>query len=506
MRYAVVSDLHGNRQAVNSVFTDIEALGVDSILCLGDVVGYGPAPAEVLQKVYAKVDHILLGNHDAVIGGRMSPDCFNPQARQIIEWTRGHLGGEAKKFFAKLPAVIVGDGFRCAHAEFAMPLRYGYIIEPEDAQASWEVFGEPLAFVGHSHQPGVFVTGASGRAYALEAQDFAREEGKRYLVNVGSVGQPRDGDVRACYCLYDTDEESVYFRRVAFDVDSYREELERQKLPSKSSYFLAVAACHERKPLRETLDFRPLSNEEAAKQGEATVARLQQAESRARRWMMIGIVLAVLACAASAAAVLAYYQLRPEVILVAGAAHTPPNRLHSVRADLALPLEPDAFHPVRADSPLSGWDVTIDRAGRVRVVAAELPQAPDADGNVGEAYAGFRVESDEAVPFEIRSAGFAVQPDMRFAVQGRFRTRVWEGEGGYVEMALVLRDENGTEQVLVTKEPPGIDEVGEWGRLSSRTMPKREALDRPGTLFYVLRGQFVGTVAIADCQLVLKAD
>lgn len=502
MRYAIISDLHGNRQAVNSVFTDIEAVGVDGIICLGDVVGYGPAPADVLQKVHAKVDHIVLGNHDAVIGERLTADLFNPQARQIIEWTRDRLGDEAKRFFAKLPAVIEGEGFRCAHAEFAMPLRYGYILEPEDAQASWQTFDEPLAFVGHSHEPGIFLTGRSGKAYLLDAQDFQIEVGKRYLVNVGSVGQPRDGDVRACYCLYDTDEKSVYFRRIAFDVDSYREELERHELPAEPSYFLAVAESHERKPIRETLDFRPLSNEEAARQGEAGVARLRQAESRARRWMMLGIVLAVLACGALGAAALAYYQLRPDAILVEGAVAVPPKPLRASSTDQSLPLAPGTVQAVTPDAPLPGWDVTLDRSGRVKVASAEFAQRVDTNGGTGERYAGFVVASEEAVPFEIRSAGFLVEAGMRFAAQGRFRTRAWDG--GYVEMALVLRDDNGAEQVLLTKAPPGIEEVDGWGRLSSRTMPSLDVLDRPGTLQYVLRGQFVGTVEIADCRLVVK--
>ncbi|MFW5803129.1 MAG: metallophosphoesterase family protein, partial [Verrucomicrobiota bacterium] len=191
MIYAVISDLHANRQAVNSVLTDIDANGADAVICLGDVVGYGPAPAAVLQTVHARVDHILLGNHDAVVGGRLDPGCFNPGARKIIEWTAGQVDGKARTFLGSLPAVLTGDGFRCAHAEFEMPLRYSYILEEDDAAASWSVCEEQLLFVGHSHRPALFVTGQSGRTYQLDAQDFQAENGKRYIVNVGSVGQPR---------------------------------------------------------------------------------------------------------------------------------------------------------------------------------------------------------------------------------------------------------------------------------------------------------------------------
>ena len=151
MRYGIVSDVHANIQAWKAVLKDMKRQGVDIILCLGDVIGYGPNPAEVLDSCYSNVDYFLLGNHDAVIGNRLDSELFNDNAKFLIEWTRDQLNDAAADFFAEMPLRMEGDGFICAHGELALPGRFGYIYQAQDAIESFTSTDSPLMFVGHTH-------------------------------------------------------------------------------------------------------------------------------------------------------------------------------------------------------------------------------------------------------------------------------------------------------------------------------------------------------------------
>ncbi len=128
MRYAIISDVHANLQAWDAVFTDIRSNDIDQIICLGDIVGYGPSPAQVLEQAYAHVHHFVLGNHDAVLAERLGADCFNERARALIEWTRRRLDARASRFLGQLPYVLEGKSFRCAHASPAAPAQFGYVL------------------------------------------------------------------------------------------------------------------------------------------------------------------------------------------------------------------------------------------------------------------------------------------------------------------------------------------------------------------------------------------
>jgi len=260
MRYAVVSDIHANLQAWESVFTDIRSVAVDEIVCLGDVVGYGPAPVPVLEHVYAYVHHLTIGNHDAAVCGQLDSAWFSVDSRRTLDWTREQLDAKAEKFLAELPYVWRQGPVAGTHGEFSAPRAFNYVRTAREAQASWEAALEPLLFIGHSHVPGIFVRGGSGRAHWLPPRDFRLEEGKRYLVNVGSVGQPRDGDMRACYVIFDADLQAVYFRRVPFDVRAYVADLEHLKLPVHPSVRRNMEKYLSCEPIRERQSFRASSS------------------------------------------------------------------------------------------------------------------------------------------------------------------------------------------------------------------------------------------------------
>lgn len=239
MRYAIVSDIHGNLQAWEAVLKDIAADGVDATICLGDIVGYGPRPAEVLESVWEQATDIALGNHDAVIGGQLDPEIFTENARRMIDWTMETLDPALHDLLAELPYVLEGDGFTMAHAELTQPDRFAYIDNEQDAAENFSAGDQTILFVGHSHVPKIFVLHKdSGDVGELPLHDLVASEDQRYIINVGSVGDPRDGRTLASYCLYDSDKQSVSHRSVPFDIEEFRADLEARNVPVKPWFLM----------------------------------------------------------------------------------------------------------------------------------------------------------------------------------------------------------------------------------------------------------------------------
>ena len=293
MRYALVSDIHANLQAWKAVLLDIRSLGADQIICLGDIVGYGPNPSEVLQSIHSEVDHIILGNHDAVACEKMDADHFQSDAQKIILWTRSQLNDKAKKFLQSLPLTLAGESFRCAHGDFADPGAFNYIIEPSEALPSWDAVPDPLLFVGHTHEPTIHVLGQSGTPHLVKPINFQLEPNKRFIVNVGSVGQPRDKDARACYCIYDTQSSLVMWRRVPFDLDAYRNALHEAGVSERPSYFLQQDPRKDMPPIREIVNFAPAVTPDKSVRDAVPVQQLTTLKRSVRTWKIFaGIILA----------------------------------------------------------------------------------------------------------------------------------------------------------------------------------------------------------------------
>ncbi|MCC6416697.1 MAG: metallophosphoesterase family protein [Gemmataceae bacterium] len=228
---ALISDIHGNLEALQAVLDDIRKHDVGEIYCLGDVVGYGPNPRECIDLVMqCKV--VLLGNHDQ--GAMFDPDGFNPPAERAIFWTRGQLETSSEdrpirekrwEFLADRPRLVRENGFLFVHGSARNPLNEDVFPEDIYNQRKMDrIFAmvERYCFQGHTHVPGVFVTGAQEDLYQFHAPDeidyVHRLDGRKTLCNVGSVGQPRDGDWRACYVLLDG--ETIRYRRVEYDIDT----------------------------------------------------------------------------------------------------------------------------------------------------------------------------------------------------------------------------------------------------------------------------------------------
>ena len=238
MRYAIISDVHANAAALRAVLQDAADAGAERIVCLGDVLGYGPEPVEALELVYRRVHVCLTGNHDDAVAGCFPTDAFTPVAAAAVNRHRAALAQSAVDWLRRLPYTceFPGDAgpssgsFACSHGDFADPRAFDYVLEPADATPSFLARAEPLLFVGHTHAPAVFALGAGSAPVARPPTDFALVPGERYLVNVGSVGYPRSGDHRSTYCIYDDVARTVAFRSLPFDLEGYRAKMRGQGL------------------------------------------------------------------------------------------------------------------------------------------------------------------------------------------------------------------------------------------------------------------------------------
>ena len=230
MRYAVLSDVHGNLEALRAVLADA-ADRSDSAFCLGDIVGYGADPAACVDLVGERCEAVVVGNHEHAVTGRLDLEWFNPYARAAAEWTREQLDREAVAWLDGLPLIREVDEATLVHASPAGPDEWDYLVSAEDGFATFGAFGTRLCFVGHSHVPRVWSSGSWGRDWEPHPEAIAVEAGCRYIVNVGSVGQPRDRDPRAAYALWDSESRSITIRRVVYDVAAARTKIVAARLP-----------------------------------------------------------------------------------------------------------------------------------------------------------------------------------------------------------------------------------------------------------------------------------
>ena len=230
MRYAILSDIHGNLEALDAVLADA-AGHADGILCLGDIVGYGADPVACIERVAERAQVVVAGNHEHGVTGLLDLSWFNPGARAAVEWTRGRLDGDHRAWLATRPLVLEIDDATLVHASPARPSEWDYLVSPADGFEAFVAFATRLCFVGHSHRPGTWSLGSSGPAHEPSASEIPLERGRRYIVNVGSVGQPRDRDPRAAYAVWDVDNRQVNIRRVSYDVATARQKIVRARLP-----------------------------------------------------------------------------------------------------------------------------------------------------------------------------------------------------------------------------------------------------------------------------------
>jgi diadenosine tetraphosphatase ApaH/serine/threonine PP2A family protein phosphatase len=241
VRYAILSDIHANLEALTAVLTD--AAGVtDAVLCLGDIVGYGADPEACVDLVGERAQAVVAGNHEYGVIGRMDLGWFNTYARAAVEWTATRLDREHHAWLTSLPLKTEVDDATLVHASPDRPEEWDYLVSAEDGFAAFEAFGTRLCFVGHSHQPAHWSLGSSGPDHEPGGVDIPLEAGRRYIVNVGSVGQPRDRDPRAAYAVWDVPARRVVVRRVPYDVTAARRKILAAGLPRMLGDRLSIGA------------------------------------------------------------------------------------------------------------------------------------------------------------------------------------------------------------------------------------------------------------------------
>ncbi len=488
MRYAFVSDIHANLQAWNAVLTDIATQRIDRILCLGDTVGYGASPSEVLASLYRHVDGFCMGNHDAVVCGKLDARLFNDHARQRIEWTRRHLADKAARFLASQPLMISGPGFRCTHGDFTQPAAFHYIADAASAAPSWRAADEPLLFCGHTHVPALFVIGQSGTTHALEPQSFVLEPGKRYLVNPGSTGNPRSGDALATYCIYDSDAGSVCWQTIPFDLDACLAAIRAVGLDEADTGFLALDPRRHLAAVRETIDFAPARTAAEHARGVTAVSELAQLSRTAKRWQRAALA-ATLIGAFSAATALGIALLRPPA--TEGPLLLPAAELHAAVPAAArgnwLPPFPSACD----GHALPGWRVRLDRPGVTALkLQAQEDEMPSLTITIsGNTAARFRIES---VPVRVSRAG----PE-RFTLRSRLERA--EEFSGSVRFAVEQLGtiEAGSYPVLMreTKDPPPISPRIQFTTDGSKIVPDARYVR------LVIEGEYTGTATIGSPNL-----
>lgn len=231
MRYGIFADVHGNLEALDAVIGAYETHNIDRYLCVGDVVGYGANPRECLAKVKSLALGIVAGNHDWAVVDLFGRAYFNAYAKTALEWTAQALTNEDKAYLKSWKLLYRNDHLTLVHGTLQEPERFYYMVDSDSASGTFALLTTTLCFVGHSHVAGTFIRDAHGD---IEYQEAARIDiipKNRYIINVGSVGQPRDGDPQSSYCIYDTTKNQVEFKRIEYDIASAKKKILAAGLP-----------------------------------------------------------------------------------------------------------------------------------------------------------------------------------------------------------------------------------------------------------------------------------
>ncbi len=236
MRYAIMSDIHSNLAAFRAVLRDMEARGgVQRIWCLGDIVGYGPDPRECIG-LLRQYDHICVtGNHDWGAIGKIDIEDFNPEAAFACRWNGQQLDEDDVAYLAGLPLTIIEGDFTLAHGSPREPI-WEYLVSTYSARVSFDYFETGFCLVGHSHVPLVFeLVEESGECllHQLAAGEVLHLGERRLIINPGGVGQPRDGDPRASYAIYDSDRNVIQHYRVPYEISVTQQRMMERGLPRR---------------------------------------------------------------------------------------------------------------------------------------------------------------------------------------------------------------------------------------------------------------------------------
>lgn len=231
MRLALISDIHANLEALQAVLDDITRQKADKICCLGDVIGYGCDPAECLRLVNENCAIKLMGNHEYAAMGLMPATYLNEIAQESLKWTQHHINDREMAIISDFEMDTILDDLYLVHASPFEPDKWHYIMTLAEAQKAFDSFEMKISLFGHTHIPVIYSLSPERRLRQTAGHDFLPDADNRYLINIGSVGQPRDNDPRACYAVFDTDEWSVNYYRTPYNINLTQEKMTRAQIP-----------------------------------------------------------------------------------------------------------------------------------------------------------------------------------------------------------------------------------------------------------------------------------
>lgn len=227
MIIAIISDIHGNLESLKAVIDDIATQNVDKIVCLGDIVGYCSNPEDCINLIKEKSNIVIIGNHDYAVQDITLGEKFNHHAKVALNWTIANLSNSSMEYLRDLPYMVIEESVCFVHASPKEPDTWRYITNMDEAVSAFDYFDSQVCFVGHTHFP-VIVT---NQGELLEKSVIKFQKNIRYLINVGSVGQPRDGNNRSCYGIFDSKIKRFEMRRVKYNIALTQKKMRKAKLP-----------------------------------------------------------------------------------------------------------------------------------------------------------------------------------------------------------------------------------------------------------------------------------
>lgn len=244
MRIGILGDIHSNLEALQAVVRELKQANLDQWVQVGDIVGYGAQPKECIRLVRELNCTVCIGNHDAAVIGELPTEYFNPYARQAVEWTASQLSDDELDFLRQLPLVIEREHYTVVHGTMHLPDQFGYVMSVVEAKDSLREQNTHMCFVGHSHVPAIYMqnTEDSDDVQVTFSPETNAQTSDCYkvLMNVGSVGQPRDEDPRAAYAIFDTDTGEASIRRVPYDITTAQRKILEAGLPEVLANRLAL--------------------------------------------------------------------------------------------------------------------------------------------------------------------------------------------------------------------------------------------------------------------------
>jgi len=231
MRYGIFSDVHSNLEALDAVIEAYQKEGIDKYICVGDIVGYAANPRECIERIKSQNPLIVAGNHDWGSVSLLSIDYFNPVARQAILWTKHNLDANSRYFLEPLKLIYENEDLVLVHGTLDAPQDFNYMIDIDSAKETLRMLAGNICFVGHTHICGIFIKDKNDRIYYKGEERIVVEDENKYIINVGSVGQPRDGNPKAGYCIYDTEKKEINIKRVDYNVEAARKKVIEAGLP-----------------------------------------------------------------------------------------------------------------------------------------------------------------------------------------------------------------------------------------------------------------------------------